>query len=129
MSEEEIDRRFVVRLRNRALTDMSGGHNLMTTLSGYRLADEWQDGFFEALRTLTRNPRRWPLCPELEKRRGLEIRQLWYRRTPSAPAWRAVFAIDDGASVVNVLHLRHGAQRPLTRKDTREIATEAKTEV
>jgi plasmid stabilization system protein ParE len=123
---EEIDRRYVVRLRQRVLSDMGGGHKLMVKASSYRLADDWQDGFFEALRSLTRNPRQNPFCPELERTRGLEIRQLWYRRTPDATPWRAVFAVDAAENLVDVLHLRHGSRRPLTRKEKREIATEAR---
>jgi plasmid stabilization system protein ParE len=119
----EIDRYYVVRLRQQAISDMSAGHSLMVKASNYRIADDWQDGFFEALRSLCRVPRSRSLCPEFQETPDVEVRQLWYRRTPNGPAWRAIFTIDDTESQVDVLHLRHGSRRPLTHKEQREITT------
>jgi plasmid stabilization system protein ParE len=115
---------FFVRIRERARRDLAQGFDHQVKWNGYKIADEWDEGFIDALGTLSENPRSCPPCPELENRRQ-EFRQLWYRRTPDATPWRAIFTIDDTENLVDVLHLRHGARRPLTRKEQREIATEA----
>lgn len=71
-------------------------------------ARAWQAGAIEAAESLTTLPRRCSLAPEGDAV-GIEIRQLLYGD------YRILFAID--SDLVRILHVRHGAQRPLTPDD------------
>lgn len=64
----------------------------------------WFDGIFGAINSLSEFPRRCPLAPE-DDVFAEEIRQLLYGD------FRILFTID--RDIVRVLHVRHGARRPL----------------
>ena len=88
-----------------------------------RLALEWYDSFQEALLSLRDFPRRRPLIPE-QKLFAQDVHQLIFRRSASAPAWRMLFVIEEESEdgpLVQVIHVRHGSRRPITRKEAREI--------
>lgn len=68
-------------------------------------AASWLDGAFAAIQTLSEFPRRCPLAPE-DDAFSEEIRQLLYGDV------RILF--DTEGDIVRVLHVRHGARRPLS---------------
>lgn len=68
-------------------------------------AARWLDDVFAAIQTLSEFPRRCPLALESDAF-SEEIRQLLYGD------FRILFDIED--DIVRVLHVRHGARRPLS---------------
>jgi len=95
----------------------------MAELAGPEVARNWYIGLFDAFATLSQNPRRQAIIAENSRFRR-EVRQLLYRRTTAGPIWRLLFTVVDGeydAPTVNLLHVRHGAQRPITRAEARQI--------
>ncbi len=67
-------------------------------------AERWQARAMRAIQSLTDFPRRCPLAPENDDFGG-EVRQLLYGE------YRILFDIE--GDTVRILHVRHGAQRPL----------------
>ena len=64
----------------------------------------WREGVFQAVRTLADFPRRCSLAHENDDF-DVEVRHLLYGD------YRILFTIDSGT--VRILHIRHGARRPL----------------
>ena len=77
-------------------------------------ADRWLNRMDEAVRALKRLPARCALAPE-SKEFDEEIRQLLVGRRNNI--YRVLFVIR--GREVRVLHVRHGAQRPMTRGEIR----------
>lgn len=71
-------------------------------------AINWFNGLVDAVETLQSFPERCPVAPESEDV-GREIRHLIYGK------YRILFAIE--ITTVFVLHVRHGAQKYLTKDD------------
>jgi plasmid stabilization system protein ParE len=71
-------------------------------------AFDWFEGLIQAIETLGSMPDRCAVAPESEDV-GQEIRHLIYGR------YRVLFAIGD--QTVLVLHIRHGAQKYLSREN------------
>lgn len=100
----------------------------MAEIAGADVAREWRERLLTAIGTLSENPRRCPLIPEHGRFRR-ETRQLLYRRTPSGPAWRLLFIIKDAKEdaleppTVHLIHVRHGAQRLITRTEAKQMET------
>jgi len=71
-------------------------------------AARWFNGFVDALETLRSFPERCGVAPE-DQYFEQEIRQLLYGRRGGV--YRALFTIE--GDKVHVLHVRHGARKPL----------------
>lgn len=71
-------------------------------------AVEWFNGLVDAVETLCSMPERCIVAPESEDV-GQEIRQLLYGK------FRILFSIEK--QTVYVLHIRHGAQKHLSKED------------
>ncbi len=132
--ESEKPQTYALRFSPRALADIEAAFERLLFLTGVAAAIAWKDGLFDAAATLATNPRRLAVAPESRffTRRfssGDGVRQLLYRRTPASPFYRLFFVAtddtDDGPTVI-LLHLRHGARRPLTRSEAQEIEREEK---
>jgi plasmid stabilization system protein ParE len=74
-------------------------------------AARWFAGIVEAINSLQDFPARCPLAPENEHF-AEEIRQLLYGRRRDV--YRILFTIRE--DTVHVLHIRHGAQQPLSQE-------------
>jgi plasmid stabilization system protein ParE len=70
----------------------------------------WFLGLEDAVNSLARFPERCPLAPETI-RFSFEVRQFLYGRKPNV--YRILFTIE--GDTVNVLHIRHGRRKPLSR--------------
>lgn len=122
---EEAPRRYALRISARARDDIEAAATRFVELSGAQVANEWKDGLYEAIASLATTPRR-QVAPENNRFRQ-EVRQLVYRRRPGAPAYRVLFTIrepEDDAPYVRILHVRHGARRPITRAEAHAIEAE-----
>lgn len=124
--EPETPRIYAVRFTGRALRDITAAHTRFIELTGEEVADEWEAGLYDAAATLATTPRR-PFAPENARFRQ-EVRQILYRRRPGAVAYRVLFTIREQTEfdppTVFVMHVRHGAARPVTRAEAREIESE-----
>ena len=124
--EDAPPRVYAVRFTPRARADVDAAHTRFVALVGEAIADEWLTGLFDAAATLATMPRR-ALAPE-DARFTTEVRHLVYRRRPASVAYRILFTIvesQEDAPFVRILHVRHGAARPITRAEAREIETDA----
>jgi toxin ParE1/3/4 len=69
----------------------------------------WFNELEAAVLSLDQHPERSPVTPE-----NRTLRHLLFGKTPNV--YRIIFAIDARARVVRVLHIRHGARRPLPKQ-------------
>lgn len=114
---------YALRVLPRAERDIEAHTVRMAELAGPDIARAWYQGLFDAVATLSQNPRRQAVIAENSRFRR-EVRQFLYRRTPDGPAWRLLFTVVEGtedAPTVTLLHVRHGAQRPITQAEARQI--------
>jgi len=74
------------------------------------LALKWHRGLRQAIRGLSENPERCPMTPE-----DPTLRHLLYGKSPYV--YRTFFRIGKKRRHVEVIHIRHGAQRPFTPAD------------
>jgi hypothetical protein len=128
-----LHRRYAVRTLEKATRDVekqiqelaewNGTEETPMPAESVRLALEWHSSFQEAMLSLRDFPSRCPLISE----RNLfsqDVHQLLFRRSASAPAWRMLFVIEEESEdgpLVQVIHVRHGSRRPITRKEAREM--------
>jgi toxin ParE1/3/4 len=69
----------------------------------------WFNELEAAILSLDRHAKRSPVTAE-----NRAVRHLLFGKKPNV--YRVIFAIDERARVVRVLHIRHGARRPLPRQ-------------
>jgi plasmid stabilization system protein ParE len=119
---------FVVRLTRRASADMMAAWDHQSLAAGENHADQWQQGLERAISQLAQMPGIHPVAEEESRLFGFTVRKMLYRRTRSrrgAPAHLVYFRVlpkgDDPATVL-IVHLRHGAQAPLSGEEARSIA-------
>jgi toxin ParE1/3/4 len=71
-------------------------------------ASAWFNELEAAILSLDRHPERSPVTPE-----NRALRHLLFGKKPHV--YRVIYAIDEGARIVKVLHIRHGARGPFLR--------------
>ena len=114
---------YAIRILPQAKRDIDNATMRMAEINGDAIALDWYENLYLVTMTLATLPRRCPIAPEdaFFKR---QVRQLQYRRTGDSPAYRILFTITEGsndAPTVSVIHVRHAARKPMTRKEAREI--------
>ena len=119
---EDAEIRYTVRISPRAASDIDAEQFRLAEIAGPESARAWREGLFRDVATLAWSPRRFSTAPE----RGFtqEVRQLLFRRASGGAAWRVLFLIrekDEDTPSVILLHVRHGAQRPIGRREAGEI--------
>ncbi len=122
-SDNEPPAAWVIRSTKRARSDMEAAEERLAAFAGEDVAEAWSEGLNTEIAKLAQLPMRWPLAEE-DKLFRESVRRMLYRRTPSGPAYRALFVLrenPDDAPTVTIIHLRHAAQKPMTRKEAREI--------
>jgi hypothetical protein len=105
------------------LSQWNGSEQDPTPQESIRLALEWLRAYQEARASLANFPLRCPLVPE-QKHFKEAVRQLIFRRAPSAPAYRLLFSIEEAGEdgpVVYLRHVRHGSRRPISRSEAKEL--------
>jgi plasmid stabilization system protein ParE len=124
MSDE--GRTYAIRLRRRAQQDMDAARERLAELTSESHADAWHNGLLDMLATLATYPHRHPLADEDEFFQDV-VRVFSYRLSPRGVAYRVFYSIidsDEDAPYIYVMHVRHGARRPMTRAEAREIDAE-----
>ncbi len=114
---------FAIRILPHAERDIEAHLVRLADREGAEIGRAWYEGLREAVALLSQNPRRHAVISENQRFRR-EVRQFLYRRTPQGTAWRVLFTVqvdtEDGPTV-SILHVRHAAQRPITRAEARQI--------
>ena len=86
-------------------------------------ASSFRTGLMLAIVSLTTLPGRYPIAPEAKFFPAPPVRVMPYRY--GGLVWRVLFRVYEAnasdAARVEVIAVRHGAQKPLTRKDARTI--------
>lgn len=121
--EEEQPRRWAIRISNRTDSEITAARQHFERTAGERIAEEWQAGLRQEIAKLSQFPARLPVAPE-DKLFQETVRVFLYRRTPRGPAYRIFFILKEAgqeAPTVGIIHARHAAQKPMTRKEAREI--------
>ena len=124
--DDEPMRVYGLRFTDRALAQIDTAHAHFSEVSGQDAADTWKEGLLDEVSTLGTLPLRHPAPAEAARFRG-NVRQLLYRRSGSRVIYRLLFAVlEDGPDgpVVTILALRHGAARPITRAEARDMEAE-----
>ncbi len=114
---------WAVRTTKRARSDMEVAEERLAVLAGEEVAEAWSDGLEVEIGKLAQLPTIW-LIAEEDKLFRETVRRMLYRRTPGGPSHRVLFVLrqnPDDAPTVTVIHVRHAAQKPMTRKEAREI--------
>lgn len=128
-SSEENITKYALRITERTQREIEEAHSWLASLTDERVAEEWEDGLYEELLTLSIFPNRCVVADESRHFPKIMVRQTVYRRRPhSSAAYRILFRVqdetDDGP-IVRIMHIRHAARRPITRAEAREIAGDA----
>ena len=97
---------FRVELTARAARDLRRIYRYINAADS-DAANAWFNGLEAAILSLSENPAR---CPIVRERN--DLRHLLYGSRRNT--YRVIFEIDEPGGVVTVLHIRHGAQEPLT---------------
>lgn len=115
--------RWVIRLTEKANANLEAGREHFARTASEEIADLWREGMEAEIAKLSRTPNRFPIAPE-DFRFVRTVRHLIYRRMPQSPAYRALFVLLlplDESPTMLVMNIRHAAQKPMTRKEAREI--------
>ena len=104
---------YLVRLADRALRDMETIYEFIEASASERAAG-WFSSLAEEIYSLERFPERGAIIPETKK-----FRHLLFGKKPST--YRIIYAVDKRNSVVNILHVRHGARAALSGKEKRRL--------
>ncbi len=110
-------------MTRRANSDRAAAWFYFAETANEEIARAWRQGLDAEVAKLAQFPGSWPVAEE-DKLFRESVRRMLYRRTPSGPAYRVLFVLrenPDDAPTVVIIHVRHAAQKPMTRKEAREI--------
>ncbi len=116
---------YALRFSRRALSDIDVAYARFAQLVGQSVADDWKDGLFDAVAGLATTPGR-QIIAEIARFQQ-EVRQILYRRSGSRVAYRILFTVkisDLDGPIVNIVTVRHGAARPITRSEAKAIESD-----
>ena len=115
---------YAIRFRRQARQDMDEARERLADIMSQDHADNWHDGLIDSLAGLATNPNRYPLAHENRLFQD-DVHVFPYRRSRDSIAYRVFYTIaeatDDDAAFVYVLHIRHGARKPMTRAEVQKI--------
>ena len=123
MSDPET---HAVRLHRLASDDIDEVQARLTASVGEAYAEEWHEGLLSVLATLATYPERCVLARENRLFRN-DVHMYPFRHRGSSVTHRILYEIvvdDMEAPYVHVIHVRHGARKPMTRAEARKIEKE-----
>ncbi len=122
---------YAVRLRPFAVRSVIAGivHTSDTSGKEGNDATKYAEGFHarlqEALGTLATLPKRFPVATEAAKMVTPPVRVMPYTYRAGGPVWRILYRVcetdENDPAHVDAVTIRHGAQKPLTRGQGRDI--------
>ncbi len=116
---------YGLRFTDRALAEIDIAHDRLAEYGGKASSDTWEKGLFEEIAKLATLPLRHPAPAETARFRG-NVRQMMYRHGGSS-AYRVLFTVREESldgPLITVLTVRHGAAKPITRAEAREMEAE-----
>lgn len=117
---------YEVRLHTGVREEILAEYTRIFNFSGSEVARGWKDGLYDAFASLETVGGSLALAPEAQAN-NLPIRQLIYRRKPRSPAYRVLYLVledDRSPRIIRVLHIRQGAQKPLTLRELQQMFQE-----
>lgn len=117
---------YAIRFRRQARIDIDTAREWLANTTDEDHADAWHDGLLDALATLATYPDRYPVAHEDRLFQG-EVHVFPYRQSRNSVAYRVFYTIAEAAddpAFIYVLHVRHGARKPMTRAEARKIEEE-----
>ena len=114
---------WAIRFNRRVKSDIAAAWRHFAESASVDIADAWERELYAEVAKLARFPAMWPVAEE-DKLFRENVRRMLYRRTAGGPAYRVLFVLrenPDDAPTVAIIHVRHSAQKPMTRKEAREI--------
>ena len=114
---------WAIRPTARADAEIVAASAYFAKSAGIETGRAWLKGIKEEIAKLAQLPTRWPVAEE-DKLFREQVRRMLYRRTPGGPAHRILFVLrenPDDAPTVTIIPVRHAAQKPMTRKEAKEI--------
>ena len=117
------DQKYAIRFRSRARLELDEARVRLAEMTDLDHAVEWYNGFLDSLATLTDNPGRHLIAHENNYFRDT-VHVYTYRLTARGAAYQVYYTIvefDQDAPFVTILHIRHGARKPMTRAEARKI--------
>jgi plasmid stabilization system protein ParE len=100
---------YLVRLTDRALRDMEAIYGFIEAATS-EAAFAWFNELTEAISSLERYPERGAVFPESRK-----FRHLLFGKKQAT--YRIIYAVDKRNTVVNILHIHHGARAPFRKNE------------
>ena len=117
---------FSVEIEPQAFEDLDSLAGYIKSGSNVAVAGKWFNGIMDDIASLQDMPTRCPVAPELAEL-GQEIRILLHGRKNRA--YKIFFSINyetPTAGLVQVLHVRHWARKPLTAEDLQVLMDDEK---
>lgn len=124
MSDYEAS--YAIRIHPLAAQDIIMAHARLAELTDEDHAADWYRGLQAKQATLATLPNRYPLAVENRLFR-VEVRVALYQFGSSRALHRILFSViesTEDAPYVHILHVRHGARKPMTRAEARKIEEE-----
>ena len=88
-------------------------------------ARAFRKGLNAAVGTLATLPMRFPIAEEATIMEPPLVRVMPYRQRPGSPAWRVLYRVyeadENDMGRIEIVALRHGSQKPMTREEGRDI--------
>lgn len=114
---------WAIRFTTWASADLAAAWRHFALTAGEDIANAWNTDLKAEIAKLARLPERHSVANET-RFFSYTVRKFLYRRTPRGPAYHVFFALrvsPDDAPSVQIMHIRHAARSPITRKEAREI--------
>jgi len=116
---------YALRVSPQAQRDiMEAASRLASLAQDPEAGERWGDALYDELAKLATLPRRVAVAERETRLFGQQMRQMVYRQSASSAAYLVFFSLteegEDGPTL-NVVHIRHGGRKPLTRAEARQI--------
>lgn len=125
MSRE--NQRYAIRFRSRARRELNDARTRLAEVTNPEHALDWYNGFLDTLALLADNPNRNAIAYESRYFRDT-VHALVYRLTVRGVGYRVFYTIIESeidVPIVSIMHIRHGARKPMTRAEARKIEDDA----
>lgn len=114
---------WAIRYTQWAIRDISAAWTHFAETVDVDRADAWETGLKAEIAKLAQFPQRFS-TGEDDGNFTIPVRRMTYRRTRRGPACFVYFTLRtnaDDAPTLLIMHLRHAAKAPLTRREARDI--------
>ena len=118
---------YALRVHRLATVDMIEAYERLAEATNEDYAADWYIGLQKALATLATLPKRGPVAEEDRLFRRVEVKVVPYRHGSGRVVHHVFYSVHEpgeDAPFVHILHVRHGARKPMTRAEARKIEAE-----